>query len=173
MNSQKILQHSFLITTEGLLKELSETKPKKKGIVKKKTVVHEAVKPKPRKEKAQKKSEVKPLPEEDMTYFNEHFETLIENDILRESLNSLGKALKRERKLFNEQLKHSQSKLTEKIRLLEDDKQRLIQEQEELKATAETEQTETKNLATRLQRAAGLNPYTEAEKQETSKDESI
>jgi len=159
------------MTSEGLLRELSRVKPEK--------VVEEKVAVKPRQPKKKVKREAtkppvvveQPVIEEDMTHFNDHFETLLENEMLRELLGSLGSALKREKKLFNEQLKHSQSKLTEKIRLLEADKERLIQEQEELKANAETEQTETKRLARTMQYNAGLDPFTNAEKQETSKDE--
>jgi hypothetical protein len=169
MNSQKLLEHSFLMTSEGLLRELSKVKPKK--VVEEKVAVKPKPKPKKVKPKVADIPEEQPVIKEDMTHFNDHFETLIENEILREGLTSLRTALKREKKLFNEQLKHSQSELTEKIRLLEDDKKRLIQEQEELKANAETEQTETIRLAKHMQYNAGLNPYTNAEKQETSKDE--
>jgi len=162
MDSLKLLEHSFLTTSEGFLRELSNVKPRK--------IVEEQVAVKPRQSKKVKRDAEKPpivkepVIEEDMTYFNEHFETLIENEILREGLTSLSNALKREKKLFNEQLKHSQSKLTETIRLLKKDNKRLIQEQEELKATAEIEQTETDRLAHTMQHNAGLNPYTEAEK---------
>jgi len=173
MDSQKILAHSFLMASEGLLRELSKTKPKKVVTFKVKHVGKGKPTWKDSTEDVVEESVVieKPIIEEDMTHFNDHFETLIENAALREGLVSLSKALKKEKKLFNEQLKHSQSKLTEKIRLLEDDKKRLIQEQEELKATAETEQTETDKLALTMQCHAGLDPYTNAEKQEISKDE--
>ena len=168
MDSLRILEHSFLTVSEGFLRELSEVKPKR--VMKAKAAP--VKKRRAKKPKLQESViEVKPTIKEDMTHFNDHFETLIENEVLRESLSALGKALKKERKLFNEQLTLTQSKLTHQIRTLEEDKQRLIQEQEELKSKAETEQTETDQLRLRMQTAAGLNPHTYAEKQEISKDE--